>query len=173
MITVERVKKSYDRHAQNYDAGAGLQRGLADKLANAIQADGIKFSKVLDVGCGTGYLTEKLRATGCDISFGMLNCARDKSGRYIQSDASALPFADSAFDLIVSNAAYQWVRDLRAAFGEIRRALKPRGKFYFVAFNNNTLWQLQEACKKPTFGQAPRPRRSMERPTSPPPLRPR
>ena len=174
MITAERIKRSYDRYAQNYDSGTQLQRSLADKLINAVQLDGIKFSKVLDIGCGTGYLLSSLRAerseakqspifgkeiasvaslprndgiVGCDISFGMLNCARDKGSRYVQSDASVLPFSNSIFDLVVSNAAYQWVRDLKTAFSEVKRVLKPAGKFYFVVFNNNTLWQLQDVCK--------------------------
>jgi len=149
MIIAERVRKSYDAYALNYDAGTGLQRGLADKIVNALRDDRVKFSHVLDVGCGTGYLTDKLKATGCDISFGMLSCAKNKSNsRYVQSNAAILPFAGSIFDLVVSNAAYQWVPNLAAAFKEVKRVLKPKGKFYFVAFNKNTLCELQSACSQ-------------------------
>ncbi len=151
MIVIDKIRKSYDRHADKYDSGTRLQRGLADKLLNAVEADAVKFSKVLDIGCGTGYLARQIRnkvVFGCDISFGMLSCAKNKSNtHYVQSNAAILPFSDSVFDLVVSNAAYQWVFDLKSAFKEARRVLKPRGKFYFVAFNKNTLRELQSACK--------------------------
>jgi len=98
--------------------------------------------RVLDVGCGTGYLTSRLNAIGCDISFGMLSCAKRK-GFYAQSNAMQLAFADEKFDLVVSNAAYQWVNVLPAAFKETRRVLKPKGMFYFVVFGKNTLRELQ------------------------------
>jgi len=172
MIITERVRKSYDAYAQNYDAGTGLQRNLADKLIKAVQSGGVKFSKALDIGCGTGYVTQALcrggplwppdiiRAgtgacpyiyfVGCDISFGMLSCAKNKiqSAHYVQADAQCLPFDAASFDLVVSNAAYQWVFDLKSAFREVSRVLKPCGKFYFVVFNNNTLRELQSICKE-------------------------
>jgi len=163
MILNERIKRSYDRHAISYDAGTELQRSLADKLIKVALDDNVKFSKVLDVGCGTGYLLEKMGTVpkrwdsphfltthfvGCDISMGMLKCAKNKlGGLYVQSDASILPFSDFAFDLVVSNAAYQWVFGLKAAFREVKRVLKPCGKFYFVVFNNNTLRELQDVCR--------------------------
>jgi malonyl-CoA O-methyltransferase len=178
MIIKERIKKSYDKYAAYYDSNTELQRHLADLLANALLSDGVKFSRVLDIGCGTGYmvlLLEKMDCLnfliGCDISYGMLNCARNKlnilcrgtlpavdkylgrSGQhapacFVQSDAQRLPFNASSFDLVVSNVVYQWVYDLKAAFIEARRILKPGGKFYFVIFNQNTLWQLQQICKE-------------------------
>ena len=147
MIAAKKVKKAYDRYAHGYDAGTDMQRGLADKIVEAISSERIKYSRALDIGCGTGYLTKRLNATGCDMSFGMLNCAKSKNSRYAQSDAVNLAFKDSTFDLVISNAAYQWVSDLRAAFKEARRILKPRGKFCFTIFNKNTLHELQNVCK--------------------------
>ena len=155
MITLDKIRKSYDTYAQNYDSGTELQRSLADKLINIVEGDGIEFSKILDVGCGTGYLTSRLNAIGCDISFGMLSRAKDASRgtarrapTFIQSDACYLPFVTGSFDLVVSNAAYQWVPDLKIAFKDVKRVLRQKGKFYFVVFNKNTLWQLQEACRE-------------------------
>lgn len=149
MIAIEKIKKAYDKYAKSYDAGTQLQRDLADKLVKAVQADGVRSLKVLDIGCGTGYLTGKLKATGCDISFGMLSYAKNKSDScYVQSDAAILPFSDSVFDLVVSNAAYQWALNLSAAFKEAGRVLKPGGKFYFSVFNKNTLWQLQQVSRQ-------------------------
>jgi malonyl-CoA O-methyltransferase len=154
MDKFEKIKKAYDRCAPDYDAAASLQRSLADRLVDVIQADSVEFSSVLDIGCGTGYLLGEISAyiygVGCDISFGMLACARmghfSAAARYVQSDARALPFIDSVFDIVVSNAAYQWLEDLALVFRKTKAVLKPAGRFYFTIFNNRTLWQLKEVC---------------------------
>ena len=60
-------------------------------------------NRVLDIGCGTGYLTRLLR--GCvvvlDQSSGMLELARARvpGAEFVQADVPALPFSDRAFDL--------------------------------------------------------------------------
>lgn len=155
-----RIKKRYDRCAGSYDANTDLQRYLAAMLAGRMQEDGLLSSCILDIGCGTGYLAVELKKiagagiflTGCDLSFGMLDCAKNKISHprsyFLQADACDLPFSDFQFDCVVSNAAYQWVPDLGRAFKEARRVLKPKGIFYFAVFSKNTLWQLQEACKE-------------------------
>ncbi len=159
MTAAELIKNRYDRCAKIYDSDSGIQKRLAGVLAQRVFSDGIDFNKVLDVGCGTGHLAQEMGRMAsaaahfymCDVSFNMLRRAEDKqqSSRYcyIQADASNLPFSDFTFELIVSNAAYQWVKDTKKAFIQARRALKPKGRFYFTIFNNNTLWQLQEVCK--------------------------
>lgn len=168
MMIKEKVKVSYDRCAAVYDTDTAMQRHLAGKLADAIRRDKVKLSRILDIGSGTGYLTSSLRArrafwrakqsprndvlVGCDVSFGMLNCARKKFSsyccHYTQADAAKLPFKNGFFQTVVSSAAYQWVPDLEKAFKEAARVLKPGGRFYFTIFNRNTLWQLQRVCEE-------------------------
>ena len=95
---------------------------------------------VLDVGCGTGRLTERLlerlprgRVVGIDQSSNMVRVARE----YLQpdgdrihllvADASALPFfgqADAAF----STATFHWVLDHPRLFKSLHDALKPGGR---------------------------------------------
>ena len=52
---------------------------------------------------------------------------------------NALPFAASAFDLVWSNLALQWVNDLPRAFAELRRVLQVGGLFAFTTFGPDTL----------------------------------
>jgi trans-aconitate methyltransferase len=96
---------------------------------------------VLDVGCGTGRLTELLagrlpsgRAVGIDRSANMLATARTAirasvRGRvsFVQADASALPIGDRA-DAIFSTATFHWVRDHDRLFGSLFAALTPGGR---------------------------------------------
>ena len=100
---------------------------------------------------GTGYLTNKLvhyfpeaKITGLDFAEGMVEEAKKNSEGFtvVQADASAVPFEDDTFDLIVSNLAYQWIADLSRAFGEAHRVLKRQGTFYFTIFGYETLKEL-------------------------------
>jgi trans-aconitate 2-methyltransferase len=95
---------------------------------------------VLDVGCGTGRLTELLlarlprgRVVGIDLSSNMVQVARD----YLRSrharvemlvaDASALPFRERA-DAIFSTATFHWLLDHPRLFRSLHQALKPGGR---------------------------------------------
>jgi len=93
--------------------------------------------RLLDAGCGTGRLTAELiaalprgRVVGLDLSRNMLvearNHLRSKPVNLVAADLLHLPF-ESAFDGIVSTAAFHWVLDHRRLFVSLRRALLPGG----------------------------------------------
>lgn len=99
---------------------------------------------VLDVGCGTGQLAARLRRelprtqiVGCDFSAGMLAAARarDRRADWVQGDAGRLPFADAAFDAVVSTEAFHWFPDPRRALAEFRRVLRPGGRLLLALVN--------------------------------------
>ena len=94
--------------------------------------------RVLDVGCGTGVLTRAAadrvelaqQVTGLDRNEGMLAVARRVRPQidWRQGDASALPFADHSFDVVVSQFALMYFSDRTAALTEMMRVLKPGGR---------------------------------------------
>jgi ubiquinone/menaquinone biosynthesis C-methylase UbiE len=71
-----------------------------------------------------------VRTVGCDFSTGMLAhaAARTPHGRFVRGDACRLPFADGAFDAVVSTEAFHWFPDQAAALREFRRVLAPGGR---------------------------------------------
>ena len=91
--------------------------------------------RVLDAGCGTGYLAAGLRrarpdvlVVGSDLSAGMLGNARAAGADpLVQADATRLPFGDGAFDLVVARGVLHHLPDVAAALREWRRVLAAGG----------------------------------------------
>jgi ubiquinone/menaquinone biosynthesis C-methylase UbiE len=126
----------YDRRAAEYDdwyLGTGLfaQRvrpGWSEELTvlKGILAS-LRFSSIVDVACGTGFLTESLhgRVTGLDQSASMLAIARVRvpGGAFVQGDALRLPFRSRRFDGLVAGHFYGHLHaaDRRIFLTEARR----------------------------------------------------
>jgi ubiquinone/menaquinone biosynthesis C-methylase UbiE len=100
--------------------------------------------RILDVGCGTGDLTARVRAelgadmvAGCDFSAGMLEqaAARTDAVQWLQGDAARLPFRDESFDAIVSTEAFHWFPDPNAALRAFHRVLAPGGRVLVALIN--------------------------------------
>jgi ubiquinone/menaquinone biosynthesis C-methylase UbiE len=93
--------------------------------------------EILDAGCGSGPLTEALRARGAvvsgfDLSPAMVELARRRLGAEADvrvADLGApLPYRDDRFDLVVASLALHYVEDWASALAELRRVLKPGGR---------------------------------------------
>lgn len=151
----KQTQKAFSKAAETYEAFSGLQKQiglrLLDRLPSALPAN----TRILDIGMGTGWLTEKIaqrfpssEIIGIDFAQGMLRQARDKKIDFIiQADARSLPFRKKTFDVLVSNCAYQWVDDLSQAFQDNYRVLKKNGCFCFSLFGSKTLHELRSSLK--------------------------
>ena len=145
-----KIQRGFSRSAGNYDRFSSLHREIADKLWSQVNKESQTLS-LLDVGCGTGYLTQKARkyfsqcrVIGLDLAFGMLQVARlkDEDIFWVQGDGNQLPFSDGSFDLLISNLAYQWSLDLTQALSEARRVLSKDGRIACTLFGFNTCQEL-------------------------------
>jgi demethylmenaquinone methyltransferase/2-methoxy-6-polyprenyl-1,4-benzoquinol methylase len=97
-------------------------------------------SKVLDLCCGTGDMTQALRRRGnrsakiigADFSHAMLQRATKKAAgnslRWVEADALALPFESQSFDLITAAFGFRNLADYDQGLREIVRLLKPSGE---------------------------------------------
>ena len=145
-----KIQRGFSESAKAYDLFSGLHREIADKLFAQVIREHAP-SALLDVGCGTGYLTGKLKdrfpqstIIGLDFSPGMLKAAAHKHDgiAWVLADDNNLPFSDGRFDILVSNLAYQWAGDLSRAFTEARRVLAPNGVLACTLFGYNTCQEL-------------------------------
>ncbi|MDG5820223.1 class I SAM-dependent methyltransferase [Natronococcus sp. A-GB7] len=91
--------------------------------------------RVLDVGCGTGQLTNAVAdrgatAIGLDQSMEMIETAREAHPDCSFVHADATDFApEESFDAVLSNAALHWIDDQDAVLETVRDALRPGGRF--------------------------------------------
>jgi demethylmenaquinone methyltransferase/2-methoxy-6-polyprenyl-1,4-benzoquinol methylase len=99
---------------------------------------------ILDLACGTGFLTSMLASAekvvvGLDLSLGYLAESRKNGSRHnfqaTQGTAEVLPYRDSQFDAVVSSYLAKYV-DIRNVVRECERVLRPGG---IVVFHDFTL----------------------------------
>ncbi len=104
---------------------------------------------ILDVGCGDGSLTLKIKQAGADVvgidnSISMIGAARAKGLDARVMDAADLKFAE-AFDAAFSNATLHWVLDKERAARAIWFALKHEGRFAGEMGGRGNLTRLRQA----------------------------
>ncbi len=151
-----KLRQSFGSASLSYDRVAVLQRQVG--LSMLQQAVPAKLSGiVVDMGCGTGFLTKALlnaedieRIVALDIALPMLHAARQKLGdagrlHYVCGDAESPPLHTNSVDTVVSNLALQWCRDLTAVFCGLHRILKADGELFFSTFGPQTLCELKQA----------------------------
>jgi SAM-dependent methyltransferase len=134
-----------DRAARRFAQADYLHRLAADEIVERLGLVRRDFRRALDLGCAGGYLTRRLRELGlevvpCDAGFGFAAAAGG-----IQADEDRLPFADGAFDLIVSAGALDSVNDLPGALLLARRALAADGLFLAAFAGAGSLPRLKRA----------------------------
>lgn len=121
---------------RNIDKATGFGSGLWYR-AKALREAGLKTGMhVLDVACGPGLVSQCARdivgpsgrVVGLDPSSGMLREAQKGPCRnFVRGIGEQLPFPDGTFDFLSMGYALRHVSDLKAAFLEYRRVLKPGG----------------------------------------------
>ncbi|MEA2898070.1 MAG: hypothetical protein QOJ84_3685 [Bradyrhizobium sp.] len=127
--TVARQERAYQDLITAMKRGEPrLDFGVA---AEAVAATGIANPRILDVGCGSGYYSEVfatllaggVRYTGIDYSDAMIARARARSPStsFEVADATSLPYAGGAFDIVFNGVSLMHIIDYRAAVREAAR----------------------------------------------------
>jgi ubiquinone/menaquinone biosynthesis C-methylase UbiE len=142
----------HDVAASSYDSKWGIDFGeigqsqVLGKLRKLVGHEVDRgYERSLEIGAGTGYFSLNLmlagvvqEATCTDISPGMvttLGANAQRLGlevRTARADAESLPFAAESFDLVLGHAVLHHLPDLRRAFAEFHRVLRPGGRIVFA-----------------------------------------
>jgi len=131
----EQVRSMFDAIAPRYDLINRLMTFGLDQAWRRATIEALALptgSLVLDLACGTGDLTRLAqkagyRVIGADLSAGML-AANGTAVPLVESESSALPFPDGAFDGIVCGYALRNFTNLAASLADMARILRPGGR---------------------------------------------
>jgi len=137
---------AFDDRAGEYDSGfrGRLHHRISDRTAHLAAGTAASPNRVVDVGCGTGYLlralagryTDAEELAGIDAAPRMIevanNLANDDRLRFAVGVAERLPFPDATVDLIVSTTSFDHWSDQRAGLVECARILRPGGHLLLV-----------------------------------------
>jgi ubiquinone/menaquinone biosynthesis C-methylase UbiE len=120
----------YERHRRPNNADG--YHALIDDLEIGITQKYGAGKDILECGCGTGLLLERIAgfaktATGIDLSPGMLDPARGRGLDVHEGSVTHLPFADASFDVVCSYKVLAHVHDIGKALREMARVTRPGG----------------------------------------------
>ena len=137
----DRDVAAFGERAQGYDEGwrGRMHHQIADRTVDLALTCVPAPRRILDVGCGTGYLLGRLAArasqaevlAGIDAAPAMIEVARaaaaDDRPRFVVGTAERLPWPAATFDLVVSTTSFDHWADQRAGLAECARVLVPGG----------------------------------------------
>lgn len=138
----------YDTIADDFDAIANAydtQRRVEIVFDEMLRSENLAGRRMLDVGCGTGWFSAAAarrgaRVTSLDVGLRLLELTRRRCAtRPVAGDACALPFADGAFDVVISSECIEHTVAPLVAVREIRRVACPGGLFLITV--PNKVWR--------------------------------
>ncbi|MBI1320960.1 MAG: methyltransferase domain-containing protein [Candidatus Hydrogenedens sp.] len=153
----EALAAAFGEAAESYDSGAGLQRVVAERLADRITALELpRTPRILEIGCGTGFLSRALRQRLgpaawllTDLSEAMVGRCRESFG----DPADALfcvmdgerPGLAPGFDLICASLVFQWFEALGPSLHRLSDLLAPGGHLAFATLAEDTFAEWRQA----------------------------
>lgn len=146
----KKIKKNFQKSIGNYSKNAVVQRVMAEKLVKAVGLNA--FDSVLELGAGAGVLTEKI-ATSFKYKRFYANDLVEKSEFYVKKyipnacflggDFRKINFKHN-FDLIISNAVFQWFKNLDKIVEVCSGMLVDGGVLAFSTFSPDNFREFRE-----------------------------
>lgn len=151
----QQTREYYDEFSKHYEdkrrphKSAGYHALIDDLEIELAQRYGAG-KDILECGCGTGLILERLasfanKAAGIDLSPGMLELARGRGLDVREGSVTELPFDDASFDVTCSFKVLAHVPDIGRALSEMARVTRPGGVILAELYNP---WSFRALAKR-------------------------
>jgi len=166
MQIVQEIVSTFSRHVDTYDTHAQIQHHAAHALSGKLRSalSSLPAGPVLEIGCGTGLLTNKLlelmpdrQITVSDASPDMVSFCRSRLHLQQGATPSNMRFAVlngqvpekyNTYALIISSFTMQWFTDLSSGIHNMLSALKPGGQLFFAIPVVGSFSEWQKMCRE-------------------------
>ena len=150
------VKSRFKKNLKTYDDNAKVQAKMANRLIRFLDSN--RYNSILEIGCGTGLLTKKLVnqlsyetyiandiVPDCDI---YISDIADNI-RFIDGDIETLlKNLNNKYDLIISNAAFQWIDNIEPFINNLYEKLQKCGIILFSTFGTENYREISNLTEK-------------------------
>ena len=144
------IKKRFEKSLNTYNDNALVQKIMAEKLVAMIKKQ--KYESIWEIGCGTGILTKDAIQS---LSFNtyVTNDIVEKCQEYISKISMQIKFMPvdmltflkndtNSYDLIMSNAVFQWIENIRDIVPALIARLRPNGYLIFSTFGKENFREI-------------------------------
>ena len=135
------LRDYYDEHWTHVPEG-GVDYSRLQFVLDALEPG----ERVLDSGCGPGFLAALLRDHGCDVTCMDVSRvgpertrARGVDARQVDLDTERAPFDDESFDTVIANSNLEHLFYMHRHVGELSRLVRPGGKFIWLVPEHRAL----------------------------------
>ncbi len=123
-------KEEYNSYYNEYEYISTRETDLSSKsiefITRNIQMN--KSDKLIEIGCGSGYLLDKISKLGYNIvGCDLVDVGLSKKGlSFVQGDIESLPFSENEFDVVICNHTLEHIIDVAKAVEELKRIAKKK-----------------------------------------------
>ena len=153
MIDKTEIECRFRRSVDSYEDNATVQKWIVQRLVELLQEYVPYSSRTLEIGCGTGLLSEKINRLWEDQQFWVNDLVEQMCRKTIDrcqlpvshglnGDIEQIPLTGK-FDLIVSASTFQWLAHPRAIFAKLAAHLNTNGWLIFSTFGKNNFKELK------------------------------
>ena len=149
MIDKQLVKERFRKNLKTYNNNCFVQDKMAEKLVEMIRHNPCD---ILELGCGTGILTKKLLEQYSFKTYTAIDMVKECEEyirkispeiKFYQADIESCDFKGK-YDLIISNAVFQWIENPKDFMTKLKGILKPNGTIIFSTFGQENLKEIKQ-----------------------------